>query len=316
MFITVALGAAALAAACGDDASDAAAGTAGAGAGMGTAGGGADSGSGAGNGGDGGAGTTYSSGVGEPPTELAYCGGKLYECGDLIDNDGDGFLDAQDVDCLGPCDNTEDSYYPDLPGMTGADCKVDCFWDNGNGSGNDDCYWDHLCDPLEVGPDFPPEQGCAYDPEAAKVAGFTCEEAYEQQSQQCYDYCRPLVPNGCDCFGCCELPAGSGEFVWLGSYDDDGVGTCTLADIGDPTKCKPCTFVPGCGNPCDPCEVCIGKPDPGPECGGGTGGGGGAGGGGGGSQCQEGVQPCGLEGQDPCAAGYYCITGCCVLTPD
>jgi hypothetical protein len=57
--------------------------------------------------------------------------------------------------------------FPDLPGMSGAPCKLDCFWDNGNGSGNDDCYWDHECDPLEVPPNYPPEgSDCAYDPNA------------------------------------------------------------------------------------------------------------------------------------------------------
>jgi hypothetical protein len=246
---------------------------------------------------------------------ISYCGDKLYECGDLVDNDMDGTTDSADVDCLGPCDNTEDSYYPNLPGMTGAECKTDCFWDQGNGSGNDDCYWDHQCDTLEVAPDFPPEQNCAYDPGAAQLGGMTCDQAYMQQSALCLNYCAPLTPNGCDCFGCCELPAGSDQFVWLGSYDDNGIGSCTLADINDPLKCKPCTPVPGCGNPCDPCEVCIGKPLPDPGCGEGGGGTGGAGGGGGGEQCAPGVQPCGLMGQAPCNPGYYCITGCCIAEP-
>jgi len=33
--------------------------------------------------------------------------GQTFECGDCVDNDGDGFIDAQDVDCIGPCDDSE-----------------------------------------------------------------------------------------------------------------------------------------------------------------------------------------------------------------
>ncbi len=95
-----------------------------------------------------------------------------------------------------------------------------------------------------------------------------------------------------------------------------------------------------CLNECGHCELCLGKdtlPDDcfesGTGAGSGGGGGGGAATGGGGDatgsgggdatgsgggptgepqgQCATGIQPCGLAGQEPCAAGYYCITGCC-----
>ncbi|MBI4700470.1 MAG: hypothetical protein HY744_04765, partial [Deltaproteobacteria bacterium] len=262
-------------------------------------------------------------GDGGVPTQPASCGGKPpYQCGDLADNDKDGLIDSQDPDCLGPCDNTEDSYFPDLPGMTGDPCSLDCFWDQGNGPGNDDCYWDHRCDPLEKAPDYPPEGiDCAYDPGAKPKPGMSCEDAFGGQSTKCLDYCAPLVPNGCDCFGCCELPSGSGKYVWLGSMDEAKNGTCTIDAVKDPAKCKPCTFVPGCGNACGKCELCIGKKpeDLPPECfdadAGLPDGGGGADGGEPGGQCPPGVEPCGLPGQQPCAAGYYCITGCCKLTP-
>jgi len=273
-------------------------------------GGSSNGGAGAGSneGGSGGNTGQYSSGVGAPPTEEAPCAGKIYDCGDLIDNDRDGFIDSQDPDCLGPCDNTEDGYHPGLPGDPADNCKLDCFWDTGNGSGNDGCYWDHRCDPLEVAPDFPPEgEGCAYDEDHGAGPQYTCAEALASQSQKCVDYCAPLTPNGCDCFGCCELPADSGKFVWLGSSTDN-VGTCKIDTIDDPALCKPCTPVPGCDNPCDPCEYCLGKTELPPECfdpdGGTT------------EQCPPGVQPCGGAGQDPCEAGYYCITGCCTELPN
>ena len=238
------------------------------------------------------------------------CTGHIYECGNCTDDDGDGRIDWQDNNCLGPCDNTENHLYPDLPGTTGGECKADCFWDNGNGSGNDDCYWDHQCDPLEKAPGFPPEgPDCAFD-DSVKVGPFDCTGAFNGQTNTCLSYCEPLVPNGCDCFGCCQLP-GAPTPVWLGSVvDGTNDGTCTIDVVGDPAKCKPCTMVPGCGNGCGKCEVCIGKPLPDPDCvpdggydGGVTG------------QCPAGVQPCGLQGQALCPGGSYCITGCCRATP-
>lgn len=255
----------------------------------------------------------YVSGVGGAPTEEAACAGKIYACGDLIDNDGDGLIDFQDPDCLGPCDDTEDHYHPQLPGWTGDSCRTDCFWDNGNGPGNDDCYWDHICDPLSVDPNFYPEgELCEYDPNHIIPGGPNCTDAFAMQSDQCSSYCGPLAPNGCDCFGCCELPAGSGQTVWLGSYDEDRTPTCTsLDDAGDPAKCQPCTQVPSCGNDCGECEYCLGKTELPPECfdpenpgdpppG----------------QCPPELEACGGPNQGPCPLGTYCITGCCVQLPD
>ena len=312
-----------VAAACGDDAETANSVTSGAGAG-GVGGGGSG---GANAGGSGGANAGGQGGTGAgippPPTTTSECQTHIYECGDLVDNDGDGLLDYQDPDCLGPCDNTEAGYFGGIPGQEGPPCNTDCYFDQDSGSGNDDCYWNHACDPNSVDPNYYPETyngaACAYDPNAnTPGTSGSCDDLYAAQSDTCYSYCGPLTPNGCDCFGCCELPAGSGSYVWLGS-DDDGDqsngGTCDIASVADPSKCAPCLPVAACLNGCDTCELCIGKTELPPECfEGGTGGGGGAGGGG--QQCNDGVQPCGLEGQDPCADGFYCITGCCIEQPD
>lgn len=271
------------------------------------------------NGGNGGT-TTTTMGVGAGPLIEAPCQNQVYQCGDTIDNDGDGLADWEDPDCLGPCDNTEDSYFGGIPGQTGPDCFLDCYWDGNSGTGNDDCYWDHRCDPNELNGHPEPIPKCAYNL-ATNIPGtpLGCQELAEKQSETCGKVCGPLTPNGCDCFGCCELPAGSGKHVWVGSYlgNDSKTGTCTLADVNDPDKCEPCQPVPSCYNECGKCELCIGK-DPAdipPECnegGGGSGGGGGQGGSGGGtSQCPSGIQPCGLPGQAPCGAGFYCVTGCC-----
>jgi len=226
---------------------------------------------------------------------IADCQGKIYECGDCIDNDGDIVADAKDPHCLGACDNTEDSFYGGIPGQNSAPCKMDCYFDQDTGAGNDDCYWSHECDPISIAPNYPPEgKKCEYD-SSTNIPGYggTCDDAFATQSQACLDFCVPLTPNGCDCFGCCAIP-GAPTTVWLGS---EGSGFCDLDHLADPSICKPCTVVPSCWNECGNCEICVGKPTLPPEC---TV-----------QQCPSGLQACGLPGQDPCAEGFYCITGCC-----
>lgn len=263
-------------------------------------------------------------------------GGGVAQCADCMDNDGDGLSDDRDPECLGPCDNTEGPILlTGVPGESGGRCRVDCYFDAGNGSGSDGCRWDHRCDPLSVAPNFPPEgSSCPFD--MGSVGGMTCPNT---QPAQCLNSCRPITPNGCDCFGCCTFPsirgrsaAAGGEFVWLGSTNAAGEGTCTLAAAGDTQRCKPCTPVPSCFNDCGPCEVCLGRPVPPPECfpssmpdagvpgpdgsitrpdssvpvtDGGTPA----------MQCPAGIQACGLPGQAPCPANFYCTTGCCIPIP-
>lgn len=260
--------------------------------------------------------TSTSTGVIAPPTDIAECQGHVYACGNLIDDDGDGLIDSQDPDCLGPCDDTEDSLFGGIPGQAGPPCKVDCYFDQDSGSGNDDCHWSHVCDPNEVDPTYYPEPdngaSCSYagPDQVIPPTGKTCSELNAMQSQACHDYCGPLTPNGCDCFGCCELPASTGHFIWLGSEGADGNTVCTLDKIDDPTVCHPCVPVADCLNPCDPCEICVGKPNPDPGCDPTSGAGGGGSG-----QCDTGVQPCGLPDQPACPQGYFCTTGCCVEVP-
>jgi hypothetical protein len=84
-------------------------------------------------------------------------GGGVAQCADCIDNDRDGLTDDRDPECLGPCDNTEGPILlTGVPGETGGRCRVDCYFDAGNGSGSDGCRWDHRCDPLSVAPTFRP----------------------------------------------------------------------------------------------------------------------------------------------------------------
>jgi len=235
---------------------------------------------------------------------IAECQGKVYACGDCIDNDNDCGVDSLgDDQCFGPCDNTEDSLYGGIPGQNNSPCKADCYFDQDTGAGNDDCYWSHKCDPFSVAPNYPPEDDkCEYNPNA-NIPGTSesCDDLQAAQSQTCLDYCGPLTPNGCDCFGCCEIP-GAPTTVYMGSEDGSGNGSCTLGDIDDPLLCKPCTQVVSCTNTCENCEICIGKPDLPPECNQQT--------------CPQGQQLCGQPGQNPCSFGFFCNTGCCVAVPD
>ena len=244
-------------------------------------------------------------GGGCPTPSLANCQGHVYDCGNGEDDDGDGRVDAQDPECLGPCDNSETSFGSLIPVNDGPPCIRDCYFDQDSGSGNDECYWNHQCDPLEVPPHyFPsPSEGsaCAWDPEA-NTPGTTasCAELAANQSPECDAYCGPLVPNGCDCFGCCEHPAGSGAFVYLGGTDMDGYPACDGESLDDPLRCHPCTPAPGCLNACDPCEICLFRPELEPGCPA--------------PSCHEGAEPCAGDCKE-CPEGSYCVTGCCVPTP-
>jgi hypothetical protein len=262
---------------------------------------------------DGSAGTAGLGVAGAPGCTQAACQDRVYECGDCEDNDQDGLVDSFDPDCLGACDNTEDSFFGGIPGANEAPCKQDCYFDRDTGSGNDDCHWSHRCDPLAVAPDYPPsgDEACSYDP-AASMPGteLSCSELESAQSEPCLSLCLPLTPNGCDCFGCCELPPESGSYVWIGS-SIDGEASCTRAALGDREACRPCTLVFSCYNPCEHCEICVDKPTLPPDCA--TGGAGGSAGVG--AQCSPGVQPCGQPDQDPCPSDYYCISGCCIELP-
>lgn len=245
---------------------------------------------------------------------VTACANHVYACGDCLDNDGDGLADMDDPDCLGPCHNSESMFFLQIPGANNAPCKQDCYFDQDSGSGNDGCYWSQECDSLEVPPFYDPAgMVCAYDTTVSTPGtGASCAELSQSQLPECHDTCGPLTPNGCDCFGCCEIPGGEGRFVWLGSMSE-GVPSCDLAHVNDPTRCRACTPVAACFNPCEECELCIGKtglPDSclcsaegaKPEtCGV--------------QECPTGAPPCGLDCQAPCAEGYFCLTGCCQPAP-
>jgi hypothetical protein len=238
-----------------------------------------------------------------PPGEcqIGTCQGKVYECGDCIDNDGDGLIDAADPGCWGPCDNNETGWKGEIPGQQNVSTchKMDCYFDQDGGSGNDDCYWSHACDPLEP-------MSCTYD-DGHSVAGtpHSCDELYGAQSDVCLEVCGPLTPNGCDCFGCCQIHVGGDvHTVYIGTEDADGNGTCNVATADDPEKCQPCTQVEGCFSPCDPddCQICIGQTEIPEGCDE--------------ASCPDGIQSCDPQnGNADCPEGNSCITGCCYAPP-
>jgi hypothetical protein len=252
------------------------------------------------------------------------CDNRITACGDCSDNDGDGLVDNEDPECLGPCDNTEGAnLLTGVGGETGRQCGADCYFDYGNGKGGGDCRWDRSCDPLEPKVEF-----CPYIPGLAESEGGLPKDCPISQPLTCETDCAPLTPNGCDCFGCCTFPAlkgmapdGGDGYVFLGSVSD-AAGTCTLATVDQPDLCRPCTPAASCLNTCERCEVCLGKPDIPEDCfpgsggmggNGGSAGSGGMGGSDGGERCPDGKQACGLPGDDPCESGGFCLTGCCII---
>lgn len=219
-------------------------------------------------------------------------------CSDGKDNDGDGLVDGFDPECTGPADNDERSFATGIPGDNRDPKWQDCFFDGNSGAGDDRCRYATECLTGDLPPD---DKDCTL-------------------SEACIKFCAPLVPNGCDCFGCCtvQVPAG-------GSVDVQTTGTCALDKIGDEAACPRCVKSAACGNTCGHCELCPGKTvadlpvDCSPTGSGGAGSGAGGTGAGGASDgpgytCDGGEQVCGV-GLPSCALGRYCSQGCCLLQP-
>ena len=208
------------------------------------------------------------------------CEGTIFDCGDCIDNDGDGKVDLADPECISPCDDREDVFSTGLPGDNNDPCKQDCFFDGNSGQGDDFCEWNLKCDPL-----YPGGEVCPFDPNYSNCM--------EDQPKGCIDYC--IMPNGCDCFGCCTVTVdGKSHDVFFGDKD------CKTGNIAE---CLKCTKNEVCNNPCEPdkCEVCLGESEPPEGCGE--------------ANCPDG-KPCTVNemgGSDDCEEGMFCSTGCCVL---
>ncbi|HEX5655704.1 MAG TPA: hypothetical protein VFX59_00850 [Polyangiales bacterium] len=204
---------------------------------------------------------------------LALCGNAPCACANGLDDDGDGLSDGFDPECSAPFDNHEDSFATGVHGE-GQDTKCqDCFFDDDSGG----------CKRA---------RSCALDGTAASGTGAcrSCELA-----PTCTESCLPRVPNGCDCYGCCE--------IWRDGALLANVllsASCSLATLDDVAKCVRCTPATDCSNPCGSCELCTGRTlrDLPASCGN--------------TASCEGATAC--AGETDCPSGYYCQQGCCTPT--
>lgn len=189
---------------------------------------------------DGAANDTWEAGI------QASCNGTVYQCSDGKDNDNDGLDDSLDPECMGPCDNDEASFATGVPGDNVDACKQDCFFDGNSGQGNDGCEWNLKCDSKSPGANL--TKSCPYD------ANY--KNCPTTQSQLCLDTCQGYTPNGCDCFGCCQVYVKeSNQLVAKTIYLGSGAG-CTATNW---QACAACTQQTSCINDCGECELCLGK---------------------------------------------------------
>lgn len=226
-------------------------------------------------------GTGGSSTTSVVPTEPIECGNQVYACGDLEDNDGDGFIDLLDPECTGPCDDDETSFATGIPGDN-VDCTQDCFFDGNSGQG-EGCSWNLRCDPENPGADI----GCEYNGGGPQCSGVN-------DNTECAKNCGPLTPPGCDCFGCCtvETPEGPIDIFLNGSED------CSLDNLD---ACMVCTSqIEDCGNPCEPngCEICFGESELPEGCDE--------------AECDNGAS---CEDGSDCGDFEYCYLNCCYPSP-
>lgn len=215
----------------------------------------------------------------DPP---AGCDPLGAQCNNCIDDDGDGHVDGADPECTGSDDNREDSFATGQPGDNVDPVLQDCFFDGNSGEGDDGCFRPTCC--LTEGPG----NGCP--PPGPPPNDCTV-------SQQCIDFCAPLTPPGCDCFGCCTVCDDT-------SCVDVATGlassSCTAETLQDTTACPRCVKSTDCNSECDPanCILCPGQteddlPD---SCQG--------------QACPEGTSACDANGN--CGANQYCSNGCCI----
>jgi hypothetical protein len=217
--------------------------------------------------------------VPRPEAGLALCDGKPCACDDGEDNDGDNLVDGFDGECTGPYDQDESSFATGEP--EGNPKCSDCFFDGNSGSNDDGCAIATNC--LTIG-----SVGDA--PGACNKSCITTEE--------CVGNCKSRTPNGCDCFGCCQVTSGRTTYnVLLKS-------TCSLDPtvLDDPAKCPPCDLARECFNPCGECELCPGRTinDLPSQC---------FHGGRLNFDCEEGAR---CDSAADCGGRAYCVYGCCV----
>jgi hypothetical protein len=213
------------------------------------------------------------------PAPVARCGKHACACDNGLDDDQDGLVDGLDPECTAAFDDDEATFATGLSNKQGG-CR-DCFWDDNAGNGDDGCRYPSEC---LTG--------------AAPNGNGNCSSC--QVSQACVDNCRVRTPNGCDCFGCCEVVRGGGEHVFI-----EVAESCRLDRLDDLDSCPRCVPSTACQNPCGRCELCLGKTvDSLPaDCRRGAGQPS--------YQCDDGLRTC-VSSAD-CQHSEYCQLGCCLV---
>jgi hypothetical protein len=231
-------------------------------------------------------------GEGDSSDDTGSGDGITPACSDGLDNDNDGTIDGDDPECTGPLDDREGSFATGISGDNVDPKWQDCFFDGNSGAGNDGCRY-HTC--CLLGDDCPADLADGFEPET------DCEVADE-----CQEYCSPLTPVGCDCFGCCTVCNGDECFDILTS--PDAAPNCDFDSIGDGDACPRCEKSTECGgggcedDPTD-CVLCPGQTeaDLPAECNEMN-------------ECPNGQTVCDTDAE--CGAAEYCSTGCCVASVD
>ena len=205
------------------------------------------------------------------------------ECNNCKDDDGDGLVDGFDPHCTSSIDNREDSFATGIPGDNNNLDFQDCYFDGNSGHGDDGCRLPTCCltDPLST--DCPPPGTPPF---------ITCDP-----TEVCTENCAPLVPPGCDCFGCCTIC--NGQNCWDVLINPLLAPECDLDVLSDNNKCPACTKS-ACGSGCNlaNCILCPGQTeqDLPSHCSS--------------SACPGNEQPC--RKNSDCRAGEFCAVGCCV----
>ena len=240
--------------------------------------------------GDGGNGTGDGGGIDAPGTTgMCVPGGP--QCNNCVDDDHDGRIDGNDIECTGALDNDESSFATGIPGDNIDTVHQDCFFDGNSGSGNDGCNI-HVCCLLGA----PDRASCPFGANQYDPASCNSPEV-----QMCIQVCAPLTPPGCDCFGCCTLCDPTTNACRDILTNPAVAPNCDAAHINDPVACPSCVKRTACGSPCggDTCILCPGQ-DPSDlpaSCNGST-------------MCPSGQATCGAG--MPCGIGQFCSNGCCI----
>jgi hypothetical protein len=222
-------------------------------------------------------------------TGMCMAGGP--QCNNCVDDDGDGQIDGDDLECTGALDNDENSFATGIPGDNIDQVDQDCFFDGNSGSGNDGCSI-HVCCLLGA----PDRASCPFGANRYDPA-----ECVSPETEACIELCAPLAPPGCDCFGCCTVCDPVTNICRDILTNPAVAPNCNDTNLNDPTACPSCVKRTDCGTTCNPaeCVLCPGQ-DPGdlPETCNNM------------NECPVGSMACGPG--ISCGTGRFCANGCCI----